>query len=180
MSEMNAEGRSKVDRTPEWNALAKHREELADTHLRELFADDPGRAERYTLRVGDLHLDYSKHLITDTTLRLLRELAEATGWRGCGTPCSAATGSTPPRTAPCSMSRCAPRSAVIAVDGEDVVPEVHAVLTKMATFTDRIRSGDWTGHTGRPIKNIVNIGIGGSDLGPAMAYEALRAFTART
>ncbi len=180
MSEMNAEGRTRLDQLPEWNALAEHRKALGDAHLRELFANDPERASRFTLQVGDLHVDYSKHLVTDETLRLLRELARATGvaalrdamFRG------EKINTTEDRAVLHTALR-APHSAVITVDGEDVVPEVHAVLTKMGVFADRIRARDWHGHTGKPIKNIVNIGIGGSDLGPAMAYEALRAYTDR-
>ncbi|WP_431047843.1 glucose-6-phosphate isomerase [Streptomyces sp. P1-3] len=177
---MNKEGRGRLDQMPEWHALAKHRQELGETHLRELFADDPDRASRFTLRVGDLHLDYSKHLVTDETLRLLRELAAAAGvaelreamFRG------ERINTTEDRAVLHTALR-APRSAVIKTGGKDVVPDVHAVLTKMATFADRVRSGQWTGHTGKRIKTVVNIGIGGSDLGPAMAYEVLRAYTAR-
>ncbi|WP_346098248.1 glucose-6-phosphate isomerase [Streptomyces olivaceiscleroticus] len=177
---MNADGRSRLDQTSEWAALGKHREQLASTHLRELFDQDPGRAERYTLQVGDLHLDYSKHLVTDETLLLLRELAAATKvtelrdamFRG------EKINITENRAVLHTALR-APESAVIEVDGENVVPAVHSVLRKMSVFTDRVRSGDWKGHTGKRIKNVVNVGIGGSDLGPAMAYEALRAYTDR-
>ncbi|KAK1178396.1 glucose-6-phosphate isomerase [Streptomyces sp. NBS 14/10] len=177
---MNADGRSRLDQLPEWNALAAHRQELGDAHLRELFAQDPERAERFTVQVGDLHLDYSKHLVTDETLRLLRELAQATGvtelrdamFRG------EKINTTEDRSV-LHIALRAPHSAVIEADGKDVIPEVHAVLTKMGPFVDRIHSGEWTGHTGKRIKNIVNIGIGGSDLGPAMAFEALRAYTHR-
>ncbi|MFF3752241.1 glucose-6-phosphate isomerase [Streptomyces sp. NPDC002018] len=177
---MNAEGRTRLNRTPEWNALGKHREQLGQTHLRELFAADPARGTTYTLRVGDLHLDYSKHLVTDETLTLLRELAATTGvtelrdamFRG------EKINTTEDRAVLHTALR-APRDAVIEVDGENVVPAVHAVLDRMGAFADRIRSREWTGHTGRPIKNVVNVGIGGSDLGPAMAYEALRSFTDR-
>ncbi|MEV6013869.1 glucose-6-phosphate isomerase [Streptomyces sp. NPDC051976] len=180
MSETNAQGPKRLDRRPEWQALGKHREELADTHLRDLFADDPERGSRYTLQVGDLHLDYSKQLVTDETLRLLRELAAATGvfelrdamFRG------EKINVTEDRAVLHTALR-APRSAVIQVDGQDVVPAVHSVLTKMTVFADRIRSGEWTGHTGKRIRNIVNIGIGGSDLGPAMAYEVLRSYADR-
>lgn len=180
MSKMSAEGRTRLNQTPEWAALGKHREQLGQTHLRELFAADEARGSGYTLQVGDLHLDYSKHLVTDETLALLRELAAATGvgvlrdamFRG------EKINTTEDRAVLHTALR-APRDAVIEVDGENVVPAVHAVLDKMAAFSERIRSGEWTGHTGRPIKNIVNIGIGGSDLGPAMAYEVLRSFTAR-
>ncbi|MFJ8651241.1 glucose-6-phosphate isomerase [Streptomyces rochei] len=172
----------KLDRRPEWTALADHREDaLARPDLRELFADDPGRAERYVVRVGDLRIDYSKNLVTDETLALLRELAAATGvfelrdamFRG------ERINITEDRAVLHTALR-APRDAVIEVDGENVVPKVHAVLDKMAGFADRVRSGEWTGHTGKRIRNVVNIGIGGSDLGPAMAYEALRAFTDRS
>ena len=162
---------------PEWAALAKHRAELGEVHLRDLFADDPGRGEKYSLQVGDLYLDYRKHLVTDETLGLLRGPRRgARGAPSCATPCSAATRSTSPSTGRCCTSRCArPRDAVVEVDGENVVPKVHAVLDRMAAFAERVRSGEWTGFTGERIRNVVNIGIGGSDLGPAMAYEALRA-----
>ncbi|GEB59193.1 glucose-6-phosphate isomerase 2 [Streptomyces gardneri] len=180
MSEMNNEGRTRLNRLPEWAALGKHREQLGETHLRELFAADPARGTDHTLRVGDLHLDYSKHLVTDETLTLLRELAAATGvaelrdamFRG------EKINTTEDRAVLHTALR-APREAVIEVDGENVVPGVHAVLDKMAAFSDKVRAGEWTGHTGKPVKNIVNIGIGGSDLGPAMAYEVLRSFTQR-
>ncbi|MFD4530317.1 glucose-6-phosphate isomerase [Streptomyces sp. NPDC058470] len=177
---MNAESRSRLNQTPEWTALAEHREELAETHLRELFAADPGRGGGYTLEVGDLHVDYSKHLVTDETLRLLRELAAATDVFGLRDAMfrGEKINTTEDRAVLHTALR-APRDAVIEVDGENVVPAVHAVLDKMAGFAERVRSGEWTGHTGKRIKNIVNIGIGGSDLGPAMAYEALRSFTDR-
>ncbi|MFF9868715.1 glucose-6-phosphate isomerase [Streptomyces sp. NPDC013953] len=175
-----AEGRTRLNRMPEWTALGKHREQLGQTHLRELFAADPARGTGYTLQVGDLYVDYSKHLVTDETLRLLRELAAATGvaalrdamFRG------EKINTTEDRAVLHTALR-APRDAVVEVDGENVVPGVHAVLDRMAAFSERIRSGEWTGHTGKPIKNIVNIGIGGSDLGPAMAYEVLRSYTRR-
>ncbi|MCX4785983.1 MULTISPECIES: glucose-6-phosphate isomerase [unclassified Streptomyces] len=178
---MNTPSRTRLNQTPEWTALGKHREQFGTTHLRQLFADDPERGTGYTLRVGDLYVDYSKHLVTDETLRLLRELAEATGvaelrdamFRG------EKINTTEGRAVLHTALR-APRDAVIEVDGENVVPAVHAVLDRMAAFSDRIRSGEWTGHTGKRIKNIVNIGIGGSDLGPAMAYEVLRSFTDRS
>ncbi|MFG2756172.1 glucose-6-phosphate isomerase [Streptomyces wuyuanensis] len=170
----------RLNRRPEWAALTKHREQMADTHLRELFAADPERGSRYTLEAGDLHLDYSKHRVTDETLALLRDLAAATGvaelrdamFRG------EKINITEDRAVLHTALR-APRDAVIEVDGENVVPAVHAVLDRMSAFSEEIRSGRWTGHTGRAVKNVVNIGIGGSDLGPAMAYEALRAYTAR-
>ncbi|MFF3766661.1 glucose-6-phosphate isomerase [Streptomyces sp. NPDC001922] len=178
---MNAEGRTGLDRLPEWVALGKHREQLGEVQLRELFAGDPDRGERYSLQVGDLHLDYSKHLVTDQTLRLLRELAAATGVAELrdamfrGEKINVTEGRAVLHTA-----LRAPRDAVITVDGENVVPRVHAVLDRMAGFADSVRSGKWVGSTGRRIRNVVNIGIGGSDLGPAMAYEALRAYTDRS
>ncbi|MFD8976436.1 glucose-6-phosphate isomerase [Streptomyces sp. NPDC059593] len=177
---MNNVGRTRLNRLPEWAALGKHREQLGDTHLRELFAADPARGTGHTLRVGDLYLDYSKHLVTDETMTLLRDLAAATGvaelrdamFRG------EKINTTEDRAVLHTALR-APRGAVIEVDGENVVPGVHAVLDKMGAFADKVRAGEWTGHTGKPVKNIVNIGIGGSDLGPAMAYEVLRSFTQR-
>ncbi|WP_436841504.1 glucose-6-phosphate isomerase [Streptomyces hydrogenans] len=180
MSEMTTEGRIRLNQLPEWAALGKHREQLGGTHLRELFAADPERGTRYTLRVGDLHLDYSKQLVTDETLELLRELAAATDVAGLRDAMfrGEKINTTEDRAVLHTALR-APRGAVIEVDGENVVPAVHAVLDKMAAFADRVRSGAWTGHTGRPIRNVVNIGIGGSDLGPAMAYEVLRAYTQR-
>ncbi|MFG2355710.1 glucose-6-phosphate isomerase [Streptomyces sp. NPDC048521] len=177
---MNADGRTRLNQTPEWTALAKHREELADTHLRDLFAADPRRGDAYTLQVGDLYVDYAKHLVTDETLRLLRELAAATDVFGLRDAMfrGEKINVTEDRAVLHTALR-APRDAVIEVDGENVVPKVHAVLDKMAGFADRVRSGEWTGHTGKRIKNVINVGIGGSDLGPAMAYEVLRSFTDR-
>ncbi|GAB2849939.1 glucose-6-phosphate isomerase [Streptomyces deserti] len=168
-----------LTRRPEWTALEDHRAEW-QAHLRELFATDPGRAERYVVRVGDLRIDYSKNLVTDETLALLQELATAAGvftlrdamFRGEKINVTE-------RRAVLHTALRAPRDAVIEVDGENVVPKVHAVIDKMTDFANRVRSGEWTGHTGRRIRNVVNIGIGGSDLGPAMAYETLRAYTDR-
>ncbi|MDQ0786310.1 glucose-6-phosphate isomerase [Streptomyces sp. B3I8] len=177
---MNADSRTRLDRTPEWSALATHREELASTHLRELFEADPARGTGYTLQVGDLYVDYSKQLVTDETLRLLRELAAATDVFGLRDAMFRGERvNTTENRAVLHTALRAPRDAVIEVDGENVVPAVHEVLDRMADFAGRVRSGEWTGHTGRRIRNVVNIGIGGSDLGPAMAYEALRAFTDR-
>ncbi|MFF4584667.1 glucose-6-phosphate isomerase [Streptomyces sp. NPDC001388] len=177
---MNADGRTRLNQTPEWTALAKHREELGEVQLRELFAADPERGSGYTLQVGDLHIDYSKHLVTDETLRLLRELAAATDVFGLRDAMFRGEKiNTTEHRAVLHTALRAPRDAVIEVDGENVVPAVHAVLDKMADFSDRVRSGAWTGHTGRRIRNVVNIGIGGSDLGPAMAYEVLRSYTDR-
>ncbi|MFE2379483.1 glucose-6-phosphate isomerase [Streptomyces sp. NPDC059398] len=177
---MNAAGRTRLNQMPEWTALGKHREQLGDTRLRELFDRDPERGSSYTLRAGDLYLDYSKHLVTDETLGLLRELADAAGVAGLRDAMfrGEKINTTEDRAVLHTALR-APRGAVIEVDGENVVPAVHAVLDKMAAFSGKVRSGEWTGHTGKRIKNVVNIGIGGSDLGPAMAYEALRSFTDR-
>jgi glucose-6-phosphate isomerase len=169
-----------LDRSPAWAALAAHRERLGEVSLRAAFAADPGRATRYGIDVGDLHIDYSKHLITDETLTLLRELARERGvfalrdamFRG------ERINVTENRAVLHTALR-APADAVIEVDGVNVVPKVHQVLAKMAAFADQVRDGEWTGHTGKRIRTVVNIGIGGSDLGPAMAYEALRPYTAR-
>ncbi|GAA1918853.1 glucose-6-phosphate isomerase [Streptomyces sodiiphilus] len=165
---------------PEWDALAEHRKQLGEVRLRELFAADAGRAGRYGIQVGDLYLDYSRNLVTDDTLRLLRELAEAAGvpalrdamFRG------ERINTTEDRAVLHTALR-SPSDAVIEVDGVNVVPGVHSVLSRMQVFTDNVRSGVWKGHTGRRIRTVVNIGIGGSDLGPAMAYEALRPWTSR-
>ncbi|MFI1721585.1 glucose-6-phosphate isomerase [Streptomyces sp. NPDC020489] len=168
-----------LTRRPEWTALEDHRAE-GRPQLRELFAADPARAQRYVVRVGDLRIDYSKHLITDETMALLRELATATDVFGLRDAMfrGERINLTEDRAVLHTALR-APADAVVEVDGENVVPQVHAVLDKMADFATRVRSGEWTGHTGKRIRNVVNIGIGGSDLGPAMAYDALRAFTAR-
>lgn len=171
---------TRLDQLPVWAELGKHREELGDTHLRELFAADPERGRTHTLQVGDLYVDWSKHLVTDRTVALLRELAEATGvfalrdamFRGDKINVTE-------NRAVLHTALRAPRDAVVEVDGVNVVPGVHAVLDKMAGFADEIRSGRWTGFTGKRIRNVVNIGIGGSDLGPAMAYEVLRTFSDR-
>lgn len=180
MSEMNAEGRGRLDRMPEWTALAQHREKLGEVGLRELFAGDPERAGRYSLRAGDLHLDYSKHLVTDETLALLRDLAAAAGVAGLRDAMfrGEKINNTEGRAVLHTALR-APHDAVVEVDGENVVPAVHSVLGKMCVFANKVRGGQWTGHTGKPVRAVVNIGIGGSDLGPAMAYEVLRPYTAR-
>ncbi|MEU2621372.1 glucose-6-phosphate isomerase [Streptomyces sp. NPDC007157] len=169
----------RLTRRPEWAALEDHRAKGLPA-LRELFATDPARAERYVVRVGDLYIDYSKHLITDETLALLQELATATDVFGLRDAMFRGEKiNITERRAVLHTALRAPRDAVVEVDGENVVPAVHAVLDKMGDFAGRVRSGEWTGHTGKRIRNVVNIGIGGSDLGPAMAYEALRAFAAR-
>jgi glucose-6-phosphate isomerase len=165
---------------PAWTALQKHYGEIKETHLRTLFADDPARGERLTAEAVGLFLDYSKQRITDETLRLLLDLAEQSGLgeRMAAMFAGEKINTTEGR-AVLHVALRAPKGASIVVDGENVVPAVHAVLDKMAAFSERVRSGAWTGFTGKRIKNVVNIGIGGSDLGPVMAYEALRAYTAR-
>jgi glucose-6-phosphate isomerase len=165
---------------PEWAALDRHYQEIKDVHLRQLFADDPKRGERLAVEGAGLYLDYSKNRLTDETLRLLLALAEASG---LAARIEAMFGgerinATEDR-AVLHVALRAPREASIEVDGENVVPFVQAVLDKMAGFSERIRSGDWTGQTGKRIRNVVNIGIGGSDLGPVMAYEALRHYSDR-
>ena len=166
--------------TPAWAALEEHAAAIRDMHLRDLFAADPARGERMTAEAAGLYLDYSKHRATDETLALLVRLAEE---RGLGGRIDAMfSGERINETEGRSVLHVAlraPRSASIVVEGEDVVPHVHEVLDRMAAFADQIRSGEWLGHTGRPIRNVVNIGIGGSDLGPVMAYEALRHYTRR-
>jgi glucose-6-phosphate isomerase len=165
---------------PEWQALARHRAKVEKLHLRELFAQDPRRGERFVLEAGDLYYDFSKNLVTDETLALLRALAERAGVQGgIAAMFRGDKINVTENRAVLHVALRAPRDAVIEVDGENVVPNVHAVLDKMADFAERVRSGAWTGHTGKRIRNVVNVGIGGSDLGPAMAYDALRQFSAR-
>ncbi len=166
---------------PAWAALQAHHRDLASTHLRTLFADDPTRGERLTLEAAGLFLDYSKNRVTDDTLCLLVQLADECSLRAhisamfAGEKINTTEGRAVLHTA-----LRAPRGATILVDGENVVPAVHVVLDRMSQFADRVRSGAWLGHTGRRIRNVVNIGIGGSDLGPVMAYEALRHYTDRS
>lgn len=160
---------------PAWADLSAHHAAIAEVHLRELFAGDPGRGERMVAEACGLHLDYSKNRITDTTVALLVELARQSGlrerteamFRGDHINVSE-------DRAVLHVALRMPRDATLDVDGVDVVAEVHEVLDRMAAFSDRVRSGEWLGHTGRRIRNVVNVGIGGSDLGPVMAYEALR------
>ena len=149
-------------------------------HLRDLFADDPARGERMTAEAAGIYLDYSKNRITDETLRLLVELAEQSGLRArIDAMFRGEKINVTENRAVLHVALRAPRGASIVVDGKNVVPEVHAVLDKMADFADRVRSGEWKGHTGKRIRNVVNIGIGGSDLGPVMAYEALKYYSDR-
>jgi glucose-6-phosphate isomerase len=163
-----------------WKALAEHSRKIGATHLKTLFADDPTRGEKLTAEAAGLFLDYSKNRVTGETLKLLFELAEESGLKArIEAMFSGEKINITEKRAVLHVALRAPRGASILVDGENVVPQVHEVLDKMAAFADRVRRGQWTGHTGKPIKNIVNIGIGGSDLGPVMAYEALRHFSDR-
>ncbi|HEV8648026.1 MAG TPA: glucose-6-phosphate isomerase, partial [Actinomycetes bacterium] len=172
---------TRITDSPEWRALAAHYDQVKDIHLRTLFADDPGRGETMTLEAGDLYLDYSKHRLSGETLALLVALADRAGLRRRVEAMFAGERINVTEDRPVlHVALRAPEGTSIVVDGEDVVPKVHAVLGKMADFAGRVRSGAWTGHTGRPIRNVVNIGIGGSDLGPAMAYEALKDYSDRS
>lgn len=158
-----------------WKSLEAHAEAIRPQHLRTLFAEDPQRAERFTIDALGLYFDYSKHRINAETLRLLVALAEESGLRGrIDAMFSGEKINLTEKRAVLHTALRAPRQAEIFVDGVNVVPAVHEVLDRMAAFANQVRSGEWTGHTGLPIRNIVNIGIGGSDLGPVMAYEALR------
>jgi glucose-6-phosphate isomerase len=169
-----------VTRRPEWTALKEHYEEIQHLHLRDFFAADPRRGERLTVEAVGLYFDYSKHRITNATLDLLVQLAELSGlhdhidamFRGDRINLTE-------DRAVLHVALRAPKGQSIMVDGEDVVPQVHAVLDRMADFADRVRRGVWKGHTGKGIRHVVNIGIGGSDLGPVMAYEALKAYSTR-
>jgi glucose-6-phosphate isomerase len=164
-----------------WKALAAHYTKIKALHLRTLFADDPKRGERMTAEAVGLYLDYSKNRITEETLKLLVQLAEESGLRArIDAMFRGDKINITENRAVLHVALRAPRGATIVVDGKNVVPEVHAVLDKMAGFADRVRSGEWKGHTGKRIKNVINIGIGGSDLGPVMAYEALRHYSERS
>jgi len=158
-----------------WAALAVHHAQVKDLHLRQLFASDPRRGERMTLEAAGIFLDYSKNRVTDETLRLLLQLAEESGLREkIDAMFRGERINVTEDRAVLHVALRAPRGASIVVDGKNVVPEVHAVLDRMAAFSDAVRGGAWRGHTGKRIRNVVNVGIGGSDLGPVMAYEALR------
>src|SRR6202044_1436558 len=163
-----------------WQALERHYAEISGAHLRELFAADPGRGERLTAEAVGIYLDYSKNRVTDETLALLVELAEESGvparrdamFRGEHINVSE-------NRAVLHTALRLPATATLVVDGQDVVAEVHGVLARMRDFATRLRSGEFKGFTGKPIKNVINVGIGGSDLGPVMAYEALRHYSTR-
>jgi glucose-6-phosphate isomerase len=165
---------------PAWKALEQHHEEIAGRHLRDLFAEDPGRGERLTAEGPGLYLDYSKNRVTDETMRLLVRLAEETGVPQRRDAMFAGDKiNVSENRSVLHVALRMPETETLVVDGTDVVAEVHQVLRQMSGFAESVRSGDWKGYTGKPIKNIINVGIGGSDLGPVMAYEALRHYTRR-
>ena len=163
-----------------WVALERHHAEIRDLHLRDLFAEDPARGERLAAEGAGIYLDYSKNRVTDETLRLLLQLADESGlperteamFRGERI-------NTTENRSVLHVALRMPKSSSLVVEGRDVVRDVHEVLERMAAFSESIRSGDWKGHTGKPIRSVVNVGIGGSDLGPVMAYEALRHYSRR-
>jgi glucose-6-phosphate isomerase len=161
-----------------WKKLLSHHKKIRALHLRSLFAEDAKRGERLTVEAAGIFLDYSKNLITDATVKLLLKLAEETGVRSrIDAMFRGDKINVTEKRAVLHVALRAPKGTSIVVDGEDVVPQVHAVLDRMADFSDRVRSGEWKGHTGKKIRSILNIGIGGSDLGPVMAYEALRHYS---
>ena len=165
---------------PAWQALGAHHEKIKDTHLRQFFADDPNRGERLVVEDVGLYFDYSKNRVTEETIRLLVALAEECGLRArLEAMFRGEKINVTEKRAVLHVALRAPRGESILVDGEDVVPKVHEVLERMADFANRVRGGAWRGHTGKRIRNVINIGIGGSDLGPVMAYEALRHYSQR-
>jgi glucose-6-phosphate isomerase len=165
---------------PAWDALDAHYKKASKLHLRQLFADDPERGERMAVEAVGLYLDYSKNRVTDETLKLLLRLAEQSGLQSrIEAVFRGEKINVTEKRAVLHVALRAPKGASIIVDGENVVPKVHSVLDKMADFSDRVRRGEWKGHTGKRIRNVINIGIGGSDLGPVMAYEALKAYSDR-
>jgi glucose-6-phosphate isomerase len=175
-----ANGIAPLTRLPAWQALESHYPKIRELHLRKLFADDPKRGERMAVEAVGIYFDYSKHLITDETLRLLVRLAEESGLRArVDAMFRGEKINVTERRAVLHVALRAPENQSIMLEGEDVVPPVRAVLARMAGFSNRVRSGEWKGHTGRRIRSVINIGIGGSDLGPVMAYEALRYYSQR-
>src|SRR5215471_10772137 len=164
-----------------WKDLSSHNKGVSDLHLRQLFAEDPKRGTRLTAEAVGLYLDYSKNRVTDETIKLLLQLAEESGLRmRIDAMFQGEKINITEKRAVLHTALRAPKGTSILVDGKNVVPEVHAVLDKMADFSNRVRSGQWKGHTGKRIRNVINIGIGGSDLGPVMAYEALRYYSERS
>ena len=173
-------GTEPLSERPAWRALKAHYDGVRDVHLRKLFADDPKRGEKMTVEAAGIYLDYSKNRVTPETLGLLFDLAEAVGLRArIAAMFRGEKINVSEERAVLHVALRAPRGASIMVDGENVVPGVHAVLDRMADFANRVRGGDWKGYTGRRIRNVINIGIGGSDLGPVMAYEALKHYSDR-
>jgi glucose-6-phosphate isomerase len=167
-------------RQTSWSALASHYKTVSKLHLRQLFGDDPKRGERLAVEAVGLYLDYSKNRVTDETMRLLLQLAEESGLRArIDAMFHGEKINITEKRAVLHVALRAPRNESIVVDGENVVPKVHAVLDRMADFSNRVRSGEWKGQTGKRIRNVVNVGIGGSDLGPVMAYEALKHYSDR-
>jgi glucose-6-phosphate isomerase len=172
--------KKQATRPPAWKALAAHYKTISKLHLRQLFADDPNRGQGMAAEAVGLYLDYSKNRVTGETLNLLLQLAEESGLRErIDAMFSGEKINITEKRAVLHVALRAPKDASILVDGKNVVPEVHAVLDRMADFSNRVRSGEWKGHTGKRIRNVINIGIGGSDLGPVMAYEALKHYSER-
>src|SRR6185437_6725781 len=170
-----------LSKLPAWSALKTHHQQIKGLHLRQLFAKDASRGERMAVEAAGIYLDYSKNLVTDETLKLLLQLAAESGLRDrIDAMFRGDTVNVSEKRAVLHVALRAPRGASIMHDGHNVVPEVHAVLDKMADFSNRVRSGGWKGHTGKRIRNVINIGIGGSDLGPVMAYEALKHYSERS
>ena len=175
-----ASGMPSLTERPAWKALQGHYEKIRTTHLRALFAEDPKRGERFTAEAAGLYFDYSKHRVTTETIKLLLALAEEAGLRDrIDAMFRGDKINSTEKRAVLHVALRARRDQTILVDGHNVVPDVHTVIDRMATFSDRVRSGLWLGHTGKPIRNVINVGIGGSDLGPVMAYEALRHYSKR-
>ncbi|GGG92066.1 glucose-6-phosphate isomerase [Silvibacterium dinghuense] len=180
MSNTSAPAQTPLTELAAWKALEAHYKSISTAHLRDLFKNDPERGTRLTAEADGIFLDYSKHRITDETIQLLLQLAEESGLKSrIDAMFSGEKINITENRAVLHVALRAPKGEKIVVDGEDVVPEVHTVLDRMAAFSDRVRSGEWKGYTGKAIKNIVNIGIGGSDLGPVMAYEALKHYSQR-
>ncbi|MBO0885163.1 MAG: glucose-6-phosphate isomerase, partial [Mycobacterium sp.] len=164
-----------ISATAAWKALRSHHQQIGQTHLRQFFADDPDRGDEFTVTVGDLYIDYSKHRITRETLKLLADLARTANLEQRRDEMFGGVHiNTSENRAVLHTALRLPRDAKLVVDGQNVVNDVHTVLDAMGDFTDRLRSGEWTGATGKRITTVVNIGIGGSDLGPVMVYQALR------
>src|SRR6266571_2710126 len=173
--------KKQATRPPAWKALAAHYKTISKLHLRQLFADDPDRGQGMAIEAVGLYLDYSKNLVTDATLNLLLQLAEESGLRErIDAMFSGEKINITEKRAVLHVALRAPKNGSILVDGANVVPEVHAVLERMTAFANQLRGGQWKGHTGKRIRNVINIGIGGSDLGPVMAYEALKHYSDRS